>query len=114
MSNGQAANALARTPTENGSFAVTDFVVRRANSLIEAEVDGELIGLEVEQGQCYGFNATATRVWALIEEPMRFTELRDRLRAEYDVDEETCARDLRALLEELAADRLVTLEPLEG
>lgn len=89
-----------------------DALVRRSGGLIEAEVDGELIGLEVEQGVCYGFNATATRIWALIEEPKRLSEIRDLLLAEYAVDAETCERELRAVLAELEADGLVVLEPL--
>lgn len=89
-----------------------DFIIRRSSGLLEAEVDGELIGLEVEKGVCYGFNGTATRVWALIEEPKRFSELRDRLLAEYEIDAETCERELNALLDELEADGLVAREPL--
>jgi hypothetical protein len=91
-----------------------DFIVRRSGGLIEAEVDGELIGLEVDRGLCYGFNGTATRIWALIEEPKRFSELRAVLVAEYEVDEETCGRDLAALLEDLKSDGLVAMEPLAG
>ncbi|HEX8192843.1 MAG TPA: PqqD family protein [Allosphingosinicella sp.] len=89
-------------------------MVRRAGGLIEAEVDGELIGLEVEQGLCYGFNATATRIWALIEEPKRLSELQAHLLEEYDVDPETCARELSVLLDELRKDGLVAMEPLEA
>jgi hypothetical protein len=89
-----------------------DFIVRRKGSLIEAEVDGELIGLEMDRGRCYGFNGTATRIWALIEEPARFSALRERLVAEYEVDSETCDRDVRAVLKVLEADGLVALEPL--
>jgi len=87
-------------------------MVRRTGGLIEAEVDGELIGLEVEQGLCYGFNATATRIWALIEQPRTLSALRDQLLAEYEIDAETCERELRAVLAELEADGLVALEPL--
>jgi hypothetical protein len=38
--------------------------------VIEAEVDGELVALHVDKGTCYGFNGTATRIWALIETPL--------------------------------------------
>ena len=93
---------------------MNDFIVSRDGGLIEAEVDGELIGLEVDKGLCYGFNGTATRIWALIEEPKRLSELEARLLEEYDVDPETCARELRALLEELRTDGLVTMEPVDA
>jgi hypothetical protein len=89
---------------------VKDSLVRRSGGLIEAEVDGELIGLEVEQGVCYGFNGTATRIWALIEEPKRISDIRDALLDEFEVDPETCERELRAVLAELEKDGLVTIE----
>jgi len=92
---------------------LNDLIVRRSGRLIEAEIDGELIGLEVEQGTCFGFNATATRIWGLIETPRRFAELRDALVAEYEVDPETCEAELRELLGELEKDGLVALEPVD-
>jgi hypothetical protein len=92
---------------------LNDLIVRRTGKLIEAEVDGELIGLEVEQGTCFGFNATATRIWSLIETPRRFSELRDSLLAEYDVDSETCEAELHGVLRELEKDGLVELEPAD-
>jgi hypothetical protein len=89
---------------------VKDSLVRRSGGLIEAEVDGELIGLEIEQGVCYGFNGTATRIWALIEKPKRISDIRDALLAEFDVDPETCERELRTVLAELEADGLIAIE----
>jgi hypothetical protein len=89
---------------------MNDPLVRRRGQLIEAEVDDELIGLEVDQGTCFGFNRTATRIWALIETPKRFSELRDVLLGEYDVDAETCERELEDLLRQLEADGLVEMD----
>ena len=89
---------------------MNDSLVRRRGQLIEAEVDDELIGLEVEQGTCFGFNRTATRIWALLETPRRFSELRDVLLGEYEVDRETCERELTDLLRQLEADGLVEME----
>lgn len=92
---------------------MNDPMVRRRGGLIEAEIDGELIGLEAERGTCFGFNATATRIWALLETPRRLSALRDALVEEYEVEPRTCERELRALLAELEADGLVALEPPE-
>jgi hypothetical protein len=107
-------SAICPRPPLGKGRVLKDFMVRRQGGLIEAEVDGELIGLEVDQGLCYGFNGTATRIWALIEEPRRLSELQARLLEEYEVDAETCARELKVLLEELQADGLVALEPLDA
>jgi hypothetical protein len=109
----RAASAPLPHPHRKG-FVLKDFIVRRAGGLIEAEVDGELIGLEVDRGLCFGFNGTATRIWALIEEPTRLSGLREQLLAEYEVDEETCSRELIAVLEALKADGLVAMEPVDA
>jgi hypothetical protein len=87
-----------------------DLIVVRRGGLLEAEVDGELVGLHVDNGTCYGFNSTATRIWALIEAPRRLGELRDILSAEFGVAPEVCETQLTDLLRELEADGLVELK----
>ncbi len=89
-----------------------DCMVRRTTGLLEAQLDGELVGLHVEQGTCYGFNATATRIWEMIEQPIRLSVLRERLLGEYDIDGETCDEQLQGLLRELQEQGLVEMEPL--
>ena len=86
-----------------------DEVVRRCAQLVEAEVDGELVALHVERGPCYGFNGTATRIWNLLDEPRRVSELRDALLEEFDVDPATCEAQVRELLKELADDGLIEI-----
>lgn len=88
-----------------------DLIVRRRDGLIQAEVDGELVALHIDKGTCYGFNVTATRIWTLIESPRRVSELRDQLVGEYDVDAETCEREVMAVLKDLERDGLVELQP---
>ena len=88
-----------------------DYLVRRRAGLLETEVDGELVGLHVENGTCYGFNATATRIWAMIEAPRRLSELRDALVEEFDVAPATCEAQLIALLRDLETDGLIELQP---
>lgn len=89
---------------------MNDPIVRRRGGLIEAEVDGEMVALHVDNGTCYGFNATATRIWSLIEEPQRLSELRDRLLDEYEVAPSECEAQLRELLAELEKDGLIELD----
>lgn len=83
--------------------------VRRGDGLLEAEVDGEMVGLHVDNGTCYGFNGTAYRIWQLIEQPRTLADLCATLAGEFAVDPAACEGDVRALLDDLARDRLVTL-----
>jgi hypothetical protein len=87
-----------------------DSVVSRRGELIEAEVDGELVALHVDNGVCYGFNNTATRIWSLIEQPKRVSEIRDVLVEEYEVEPEACEVQLRDLLRDLEKDGLIELK----
>jgi PqqD family protein of HPr-rel-A system len=91
-----------------------DMIVARREALLATEVDGEMVALHVEKGTCYGFNGTATRIWAMLEEPRRLSEIRDSLLEEFDVDPETCEREVRQLLQELEADGLIELRPAGG
>ena len=95
---------------EEASLA-EDLLVTRRGEMIETEVDGELVALHIDNGTCYGFNSTATRIWALIEQPKLFSELTGELVREFDVDVETCRAQLKELLDELAADGLVEIRP---
>ena len=88
-----------------------EIMVRRRDGLIQAEVDGELVALHIDNGACYGFNVTATRIWALIETPRRLSDLREKLLEEYDVDPETCEQQLVEMLKALEQDGLVELQP---
>ncbi len=88
-----------------------NLLVKRRGEMIETEVDGELVALHIDNGTCYGFNSTATRIWAMIEQPKRFSELTEGLMREFDVDEATCEAQLKELLDELAADGLVEIRP---
>lgn len=90
---------------------MNDLLVRRTGEMIETEVDGELVALHIDNGTCYGFNGTATRIWAMIEQPRRFSELKEELLKEFDVSPETCETQLRELLDELATDGLVEIRP---
>jgi hypothetical protein len=86
-------------------------IAARRAGLIEAHVDGELVGLHIDNGFCYGFNPTATRVWALLEKPQSVGALCETLSDEFDVTAAEARPQVEALLEELARERLVELTP---
>ncbi len=58
----------------------------------------ESVILDLEAGVYYGLNVVGSSVWRLIQTPRTFADLRDAVIAEYAVDAERCAHDLRALL----------------
>jgi hypothetical protein len=85
----------------------TDLVIRQANDLLTTSVDGDLIGMSIERGVCYGFNAVATRSWELLSEPQSLDSLCARLVAEFDIDEQTCREQTGSFLDELRREGLI-------
>ena len=88
-----------------------DFHIARARVLIAASVDDELFGLDAEQGLFYGFNAPATRIWELIEQPTSLSAVCTSLVAEFAVEPDECRAGTLAVLRDLERDGMVTLTP---
>lgn len=88
-----------------------DSRVRRSgpDRFVQVEVDGELVFMDVGEGMFYSLKEAGIRCWRLIDGGgcMTVGALVRGLREEYEVDEETCRRDLSVLLDELAAVGLV-------
>ena len=79
----------------------------RAVGLLEADVGNELVALDVNAGECFGFNEAATRVWRLLDQPKSFEQLRGHLLEEYDVSSERCTSDLTELLDDMTSKGLL-------
>jgi len=52
---------------------------------MEAELGEELVALDPQAGNCFGFNEVAAWVWRRLAEPASLDQLRDELLKEYDV-----------------------------
>jgi hypothetical protein len=74
---------------------------------MEADLGNELVALDPEGGNCFGFNEVATSVWRSLSSPKTFDQLRDELMREYDVSPEQCAAELRDLLDDLRTRGLI-------
>lgn len=85
----------------------TQVVVRKADDLLTTKVDGDLIGMSIDRGVCYGFNAVATRTWDLLAEPQSLDSLCAHLVAEFDIDEPTCREQTASFLDELRREGLI-------
>ena len=81
--------------------------ITHSDSQVSADMDGEVVMMSVEKGNYYGFDAIASRIWALIEEPMTVNALCDALVQEFDVDSETCVHDVLPFLQDLQQQDLI-------
>lgn len=85
-------------------------IYSRNTELMEAELGDELVALDPAGGQCFGFNPVAASVWKLLATPQPFDALKGALLEEYEVSDEQCDTELRALLADLVTQKLVRAE----
>jgi hypothetical protein len=89
-----------------GELSSTTVLVRRSGALT-AEVDDELVMLDTEQSRYFGLDATGTVIWGLLAEPRTVAEVCAELVARYEVDDESCRRDVLVFAAELVDAGLV-------
>lgn len=82
-------------------------VVARNDGFIQAEIDDEIVALNIEHGTCYGLNRVGSRIWNILAKPARIGDICATLLTEYMVDPLVCERQVLDLLEELRADGLI-------
>lgn len=80
---------------------------RRAVDLMEADLGDELVALDPNAGNCFGFNEVAAWVWRRLENPATFDQLREGLLQDYEVSEAQGSAELQQLLDDLVARGLV-------
>lgn len=84
-------------------------VVERNRELIASEVDGEILMVSLEGGKYYNLNYTGSRIWKLLQQPCKVSELINMLQEEYEVPEDICRQDVLQLLAEMEGEKLVSL-----
>lgn len=85
-------------------------VVVAAENQTSAEVDGESVILDLEEGIYYGLNPVGARIWTEIQEPTPVNEITAAITAEYDVDADQCHEDVISLLQDLEENGLIEIE----
>ena len=82
-------------------------VIEAAKQQVSCGLSGEAVILSLQDGIYYGLNTVGARIWELLQEPRTVEELRSLIQQEFDVDPARCARDMEALLGELANHGLI-------
>ncbi len=73
----------------------------RKQETISAQIDDDLVMVDIEQGSYFSLNPVATRIWALLENPLSLQGLCDQLVAEYEVDAQKCEIEVAEHLSEM-------------
>jgi hypothetical protein len=83
--------------------------VVHSEGVLVAEIENEIVALSIEKGTCYGLNPVGSRIWKLLEDPIRIDDVCAKLLSEYNVEPAVCERQVLDLLEELRAEGLISI-----
>lgn len=83
--------------------------IARAEGLLVTELDGEVVLMSIDRGFYYGMEATARRIWELLETPKSVAALCEQLRNEFDVDPSVCEQEVLGFLRQLQAEELIVV-----
>lgn len=71
--------------------------VRRAD-IVTADMNGETVLMDIATGKYYNLGEVGGSILAKLEQPLTFSELVEKLTAEYEVSAAQCAKDTRPFL----------------
>lgn len=108
------------TSTFGASYEMTtpptnsDLDGRRYQAIKEhlfSQLNDEGVILSLRNGKYYGLNSVGVSVWLNILEAATLAEIEAAVMREYDVDEETCRREVSSFLESMLNEELI--EPVD-
>lgn len=81
--------------------------IKRNPELVASDMDGETVMMSIENGEYFGLDPVGSRIWELIENPIRIDQLIDLLLDEFEVSREQCELDTLDFINQLLEKKLI-------
>ena len=75
--------------------------VVRNEKLATGEIDGELVALDLDRGDCFGLDRVGAAIWQMAESPRTVAEIADALVESHDVERSRCLDDILPFVDDL-------------
>jgi len=85
-------------------------IVQRDPDQEFSKIDDEVVMLSMKNGEYYALNSVASRIWEIIEEQKKLSEVVEILMDEFEVDRETCLEETKECLHDLSEKKLLKEE----
>ena len=87
-----------------------DATIVRSDHVVANDLsDTEAVMLDIERGTYFGVRDAGRAIWNELEVPTSLDAICARMIERFEVDEETCRRDVGRFLEDLAAQGLIEI-----
>lgn len=84
-------------------------IINRSPDLVFSDIEGEVVMMSIEQAKYYGMDSVGSRIWKLLESPVKVGDMFGILRQEYEVTLEECERDVISFLNDLVSENLIEI-----
>jgi hypothetical protein len=81
--------------------------MKRSQTAMAREVDGELVVLDIPSGRFFGLNDVGKLIWDRLEDSSSIEQLIDAVVADYEVDRDEASEDVNDLIGHLVDAGLV-------
>ncbi|MFZ5670781.1 MAG: PqqD family protein [Pseudomonadota bacterium] len=86
-----------------------DVRVSRPSDTVASSVDDQVVILQISSGHFFHLNDGGSRIWDLLDRPMTVGDVCAALSDRYEVEPETCRRDVAEFVELMSAKGLLEL-----
>ncbi|MCY7296708.1 lasso peptide biosynthesis PqqD family chaperone [Alteromonas sp. a30] len=84
-------------------------IIQQTENAVSCEIEDQTVLLNIEAGKYHGFNEVASRIWQIIEAPMKISQICDQLMQEFDISEAQCKSEVLGFLKQLNDAGLITI-----
>jgi hypothetical protein len=95
-------------------MALTDRYEPAGADIVSEEIDGEVIIVNLRNGNYYSLSQSATVIWAGIQQHATLQRLQEHLQRRYSGETGSMGRDLAELIQALEAEQLITVSASEA
>ena len=100
-------------PNEPDVTVTPASLVSRNEAIVFTDLDDTIVMMDVDEGQYYELDRIGARIWTLLETSRSAADLCDVLSAEFDVDPDTCLRDILEFLQTGGTKRIFHIQPAQ-
>ena len=82
-------------------------IIKQRDDILVQNLDEDVVMANIDNGHYYGVDKSSRRIWELLENPLSVADLCTQVLEEYNVDRETCEKDVLTFVNELAKEGLI-------
>lgn len=85
-------------------------IISRNNDILANAIGTETVMMSIEAGRYYGTNKTGAYIWKLLENPLSFGELCDKLSEDFNIAREQCEVEIGPFMEDLLKENIILVQ----